>query len=95
MNVAPTATKRGGATCDARCRHGTMESAANGIPSANGITPQTANHGIRPQMANHGIRPQMANRGILLQTANHGIRPQTANHGIRLPRRILPVIRAT
>ena len=43
MNVAPTWAKRirrgkrGGATCDARCRRGTTESAANGIP------PQTVN----------------------------------------------------
>ena len=45
MNVAPTVAKRirrgkrRGATCDARCRNGTMESAANGIPSATGVPP--------------------------------------------------------
>ena len=44
MNVAPTWVKRGGATCDARCRHGTMESVREWNYAANG------NLGIRPQM---------------------------------------------
>ena len=50
---------RRGATCDARCRHGTTEFRRKRNPSANGITPQTANHGIHPQTANTGIRLQM------------------------------------
>ena len=55
MNVAPTwldrGGKRGGATCDARCRRGTTESVREWNYAANGNT------GICPQMANPARYP--------------------------------------
>ena len=62
---------RRGATCDARCRHGTVESAANGIPLANGKSwhpPAPANPAaLRPSSARHpgdmNVAPTVADCG--------------------------------